>query len=152
MASRLREEARTMFNRPALGIAGGPVETPQAREGNRRGAHRAGLERHIEIASGEPFGVQRPAGGANRKQFGVRGRITVAQGAIAGARHDRALPDDDGADRHFASLHGGASFEKSKGKGIAPILGQSLRVRRTTSLPYFYVAKAFRRAPGAVEL
>src|SRR5690242_6297388 len=54
MAGRRREEADAVLDRPALLVGGAEIEPPDAGKRHRRRTHRARLQRHIEIAVGEP--------------------------------------------------------------------------------------------------
>src|ERR1019366_3299671 len=118
MAGGLREKTRAMFNPATFWIRRREIEATQPREGNRRRAHGAWLQRHMDIAAGEPFGIFGAACPANRQDLRVSGRILVPQGLIAGARNDRPIAHDHGANWHLAALHGGACFEKSARHGI----------------------------------
>ena len=58
-AGRRGEIAHAVLDRAALGIGGAVIEPPDAGERDRRRAHRAGLERHVEIAVDEPLAAER---------------------------------------------------------------------------------------------
>jgi len=45
---------RALLDAAALGIGGAPIDPPQPREGNRLGAHRTGLQRHVDRAAVQP--------------------------------------------------------------------------------------------------
>ena len=107
VAGRLAEDARAVVDPAALGIGGAVVEPPQAGEGDRLGAHRTGLEGHVEIALDQARRAQPGGRGANRQQLGMGGRIAVAFGAVAGlGQHLAVGTDDHRADRHLAPLCG----------------------------------------------
>ena len=106
MAGRRREEAHAVLHRAALRIGGAVVEPADARKRDRRRAHGAGLERHVEIAVGQPLRAERGGRLPDRQHLGMRGRVAVAQGAVAGARDHRTVAHDHAADRHLA---GGAA-------------------------------------------
>ena len=112
MTGGLRIETRPMLHRAALGIGRAVVKPPDAGKRDRRHAHGAGLERHIEVAIGQPLGAERFAGGADREQFGVGGRVPVRQGAVAGFGDHRAVADDHAADRDFALPGGLGTLEE----------------------------------------
>lgn len=80
--------------------------------GDGAGTHRAGLQRHVEIAVREPLRAERSRGGAHGQHLGMGGRIAVAQRPVPGARDHGALAHNDAADRHLASGLGGAGFGK----------------------------------------
>ena len=101
MAGRRGEKPHAVVHRAALRIGRAVVEPPDARERNRGRAHGAGLERHVEIAVGQPLGAERGGGLPDRQHLGMRGRIAVAQGAVAGARDHGAVAHDHAADRHL---------------------------------------------------
>src|SRR3546814_463153 len=52
---RLREDTWAVDDRAALWIVGAIIEARDSGVGDRAGAHRAGVERHIEVAAVEPF-------------------------------------------------------------------------------------------------
>ena len=70
---------------------------------DRAGAHRAGLERHIEVAADEPFGAEFRRSLADDEHFRMRGRIGEFAGAVSGARDHGAVANQRGADRRFAA-------------------------------------------------
>ena len=102
VAGRRGEEPHAVVDRAALRVGGAVVEPPDAGERHRRGAHGAGLERHIEIAVGQPFGAERGGGLADRDHLRMGGRVAVGERAVAGLRDHLAVADDDAADRHLA--------------------------------------------------
>ena len=59
MAGRRSEKLHAIVHRAALGIGGAVIKPADAGEGDRAGAHRAGLERDIEVAIVEPLGAER---------------------------------------------------------------------------------------------
>ena len=72
----MREEARAVLDRAALRVGRGVIEPAQPRVADRAGAHRAGLERHVEIAVGQPLrrrAWRRPA--RSDDHFGMGGRV-----------------------------------------------------------------------------
>src|SRR6185437_3202949 len=92
------------------GIGGAIIEAANARERDRAGAHRTGLERDIEVAIDEPLRAKRRTRRPDGDHLGMRGRIVVGERAVAGARDNRAIMDDDAADRDFAAAAGRARF------------------------------------------
>lgn len=118
MAGRLGEEARPVLDGAPLGIGRAPIEPAQAGEGDRRRAHGAGLERHIEVAADEPLRAQRVAGGADRQNLGMRRRIPQFERPVAGTGQDEAIAQDDRADRHFPARTRGAGLVQGQSHGI----------------------------------
>ena len=109
MAGRLVEDARAVLDTAALGIGRAPIEAPDAREGNRLGAHRTGFQRDIEIAAGQPRRAKLGRGGADHQHLGMGGGIAKLLGAIARLdQHLARRAHDHRADRHFATRAGGA--------------------------------------------
>src|SRR5918997_681355 len=73
VAGRLVEEAHAVLHRSALGVVGGEIDPPDAREGDRGRAHGAGLQGHVEIAVAEPLVVQNFAGAADGQHLRMGG-------------------------------------------------------------------------------
>src|SRR5690606_3354429 len=94
VAGGLAEETHARFHRAALRVGGAVIEPADAREGNRRRAHGAGLERDIEVAAFEPLRAERAGGLAQRQELRMRGRIAVGERPVAGAGEDRTVPHD----------------------------------------------------------
>ena len=73
------------------------------------GAHRARLERDIEVMAGQAFGLQLGAARPDHEDLGMGGRVRQFAGAVARARHDGAFGrHQHRAHRHFAAPGGGA--------------------------------------------
>ena len=123
------EKARAVVDRAALGVRSGVVEAAQAGQGDRAGAHRARLERHIKIAAGEPFGAQSRRGRADDEHFGVRGRIGELARSVPGAGDHAPAADERGADRRLAAQLGRPRL----GEGEAPSDRRSSAHRSTRS-------------------
>ena len=90
IAGRLVEDARPVLDAAALWVVGGEIEPADAGERDRGGAHRARLQRDVEIAIGEPFDAQPGGTGAQYQHLGVRGRIMITLDPVAGGGNDRA--------------------------------------------------------------
>src|SRR3546814_2894961 len=88
--------------RTALRIVGAVIEARDAGVGDRARAHRAGLQRHIEVAAVEALVAELRGGGANRDDFGVRGRIVRFARAVVAFGDELPALDHDRADRHLA--------------------------------------------------
>jgi hypothetical protein len=99
-----------MIDRAALGVESRVIEAAEARVCDRAGAHRAGLERHVEVAADKPLGARRRGGFADGENFGVRGRIGPFAGAVSGPGKDDAIARDRRADRRFAARFRRARF------------------------------------------
>ena len=84
VAGRLVEHARAVLDAAALGIGSAEIEPADTRERDGSRAHGAGLQRHVEIAAGEPFLAEHRAGGADGQQLGMRGRVFQLARAVAG--------------------------------------------------------------------
>ena len=91
VAGRLAEDARPVLDATALGVGRAEVEPPDARERDGRRAHRAGLQRDVEVGVRQPLRSERGAGRADRQHLGVRGRIVQLARAVAGARQHAAV-------------------------------------------------------------
>ena len=105
MAGRLVENARTVLDAAAFPVTCPVINAPNAGEGDRGRAHRAGFQRHVEIAVDQAFAVQHRAGGANRQDFGMGRRVVKLARAVPGQDQDIARGGhDDGSDGHFAAF------------------------------------------------
>ena len=106
VAGRLGKEPHAGIHRAALGIGGAVIEPPDPGERNRARAHRAGLQRDVEVAIDQPLGPDGLGRLPDRQNFGMRGRIAVGQGPVAGGGDHLVTPDDDASDRNFAGFSG----------------------------------------------
>ena len=127
MAGRLLEEARAVLDRAHLLVRRAEIEPADAGEGNGGGAHGARLERHIEIAIGEPLAAELAGRLADRQQFGMGGRVAVGERAVAGRRRGSrparsVMTQPTG---HLATPSGGFGF----GQGMQHRLWQFERHR-----------------------
>ena len=104
------KDPRAMRDAARFRIPGAIIELRNAGQRERRGAHRAGLERHIEaVAGGQAFAAQPRTGRAQREDLGMRRGIVELAGAIARPRHHLTLRiGDHRAHRHLAAGGGGA--------------------------------------------
>src|SRR6266851_3103167 len=132
VAGRLVEDPRAVLDPAAFRIVGGKIEPADPRQADRRGAHRAGLQRHVEIAAGEPLCAEPRGTFAQHQHLGMRGRVVVALDPVAGSGDD--VPgdvDQHGADRHLARAAGRDSLIKgARHRAITALRG----------LPYLVVA------------
>lgn len=107
MAGGLAEDAGPVLDTAAFWIPRPVIEPPDACERDRRGAHRARLKRHVEIAIDEAFIAQSRAGGADRQHFGMGRRIVKFTRPVSGYGEDIAPGrHNDRTDRHFAARRG----------------------------------------------
>ena len=105
------EDARAVLYAAAFGVVGGENQFPDARKADGLGAHGAGFEGDVEIASHKPGGADGGGGGANGQNFGVGGGVVVGFHLVAGAGENfSGWADDDGADRDLATGGGGLGF------------------------------------------
>src|SRR6266481_3696771 len=88
VASRLVEDARAVFDPAAFCIVGGEIEPADPRQADRRGTHRAGLQRNVEIATAEPLCPEPRGTLAQHQHLGMRGRVVVALDPVAGSGDD----------------------------------------------------------------
>ena len=70
---------------------------------DRARAHRARLKRDVELAAGKPVIAERAPRVAQRGDLGMGGRIARLDRRIAAAADDRAVANDDRADRDLAA-------------------------------------------------
>ena len=127
MAGRALEEPDAILHGSAFGIGRAEIEAPDARERRRRRAERAWLQRHIEIAAGQPLGPQHRTSRPDRQDFGVGGRVAVGDRPVAGAGDEGAIADDDRANWSFLSGAGRARLREGDIPGIGAGLGEQLR-------------------------
>lgn len=105
MAGRLLEPAGSMFDRAAFGVIGAVIDAADARETDGGGAHGAGLQGNVEIAVRQARLAYGLGGGPDSDDFGMRRRIRVLLGTVAGrGQHlPGATVDHHGAHRHLAA-------------------------------------------------
>src|SRR6266404_1738904 len=87
----------------ALGVVGAIDETRDAGLNDRTGAHAAGLDGDVQGGVSETIVAEAAGGFTKHDDFGVSGRVIVADGAITGARKNLSVVNQNGADRHLAS-------------------------------------------------
>ncbi len=131
VAGGLREEARAVLDRAALGVAGRPVETTDAGKRDRAGAHGAGLERDIEIAADEPFGAEFGRRLPDGEHFGMGRRIAIDDRAVAGDRDDGAAAHERRADRRLAGCGRLAGGLESRRHRIPALYHQARNLYQT---------------------
>src|SRR2546423_14940801 len=79
MTGRRSKKAHAGIDRAALGIGRAVIEPPDPCERDRAGAHRAGLQREVEVAIDQSPGADGLGGLPERQYFGIGGRIAVGQ-------------------------------------------------------------------------
>ena len=104
------EDIKAGAESAALGIVRGIDETGNAGLNDGAGAHGAGLEGDVESGAGEAIVVEETRGFADDDDFGVRGGVIVANGAIAGARQDFILVNKESPDGDLPGLGGSLRF------------------------------------------
>src|SRR4051812_4750244 len=105
-------KAHTALDRAALGVGGAVMEPSDARKGDRGGAHRTRLKRDVEVALGQPLGLDQGSGAADRQHLAMGGRVAVGERAVAGTGDHLAAAHDHAADRDLAGSPGGAGLVK----------------------------------------
>jgi hypothetical protein len=104
VAGRLVEEADAMLDGARLFVGGAKIKPGNPREGDRAGAHRAGFEGNVEMATDQTFALKLCGCGAENEDFGMSGGIAALDGAIAVLGQDRAVrADNDCPHWHFTS-------------------------------------------------
>ena len=81
-------------------------EAVNARLDERAGTHDAGFERYIEAHAAHAVVAQRLTACAQGEDFGVCGRVVVADGAVMRAGNDFAVCYENRANRYFAEGFG----------------------------------------------
>jgi hypothetical protein len=109
------ENARAVLDAAPFRVRGSEVQPPDARERYCGRAHRAWLERDVEIAISEPLGAERRASGADGQQFGVCGRVFEFPRPVAGGRQNSAVGSHhDRPDGHlFPGARRGSFIERT---------------------------------------
>ena len=105
MTSRSIEDARAVIDPAALGIIGAEDKLSDAGMGNRPSAHRARLQRDVQIASGEPGGILSFRSLSDHQHLRMCGRVLQFLDPVAVFGQDlaRRPVDQDRADRRFSA-------------------------------------------------
>jgi len=98
----------------AFGVVGGIDESGNPRLYDGTSAHGAGFQSNVEKGVGEAVVAKKMRGFTEDDNFGVGGGVSITNGAIAGARENRLIVDEHGANGDFASGGRGAGFVESQ--------------------------------------
>jgi len=95
------EDFETRANGAALGVVSAVDQARDAGLDDGAGAHAAGLDRDIERCGRHAIVAEVASCSTNHDDLSVGRRVTVANGAVAGAGEDFTVMDDAGADGDF---------------------------------------------------
>ena len=111
----LADHALTLYglNGAAARLIGAVNEARYARLDHCAGAHAARLDGHVQRGVREAVISQHARGLPQHHNFGVRGGIAIANGAIPGARHNLSLVNQHRSDGHFSAGGRGARLVQS---------------------------------------
>eukprot|EP01132_Coremiostelium_polycephalum_P008653 gene8653-10651_t len=104
MAGGLGKKSRAVFHAAALDVLRPVVQSPDTGEGNGGSAHRAWLERDIEIATRQTLVIQRFAALPDDQNLRMGGGIVAFPGAVSGLGQNHAVLHQNGTDGHFAAF------------------------------------------------
>ena len=102
--ARVGEDLEAGAESATFGIIGAVNETGDAGLDDSAGAHAAGLDGDVQGGVSETIVAEAAGGFTKHDDFGVSGRVIVADGAITGARKNLSVVNQNGADRHLASI------------------------------------------------
>jgi hypothetical protein len=102
--ARLGKEIEHRSGRAGLGVGRAEHHAREPRMQHGTGAHRAGLERHEQLAAVEPVVAERGGGGAQGVDFGMRTRVVLRHGRVAAGGDDLPVLHQHRADRHLAGF------------------------------------------------
>ena len=108
--ARMGEYFETGANGAAFWVVSAVNETWNAGLNHSAGAHRARFESDVKRGASETVIGKNMGGFAEDDDFGVGGRVIVADGAITGAGDDFVFVDKDGTDGNFAGIGGSTRF------------------------------------------
>lgn len=115
MASGLTKEPAAMLDRAHLLVTGREIQPADAGEGNSAGAHRAGLQCHVEIAAREALRARKLRCLTDHQEFGMGSGVLEFQGPVAGPGDDPAPGiRHDCPHGYLAAGGGGLGFGKGK--------------------------------------
>jgi hypothetical protein len=93
-------------------------------------AHAAGLDGDVERSISKAVVAKKASGFAQSHDFGVGGRITIADGPVARTGNNLALVDKHGSDRNFAGCGRGTGFRQ----GLLHVLDVSFHAGRENNM------------------
>ena len=96
------EDFETRANGAAFGVVSAVDQARDAGLDDSAGAHAAGLNRDIERCASHAIVAEVASCFTNHDDLSVGRRVTVANGAVAGAGENFAVMDDTSADGDFA--------------------------------------------------
>ena len=115
MAGRLVENSRAVLDAAAFRVVSPEIKPADAREADRRGAHRARFKCHVQVATGEALGPEPGGAFAQYQHLGMRGRVAVAFDPVPGSGNEGAgRVEQHRADRHLAVFGCHRGFGESK--------------------------------------
>ena len=85
-------------------VCGAVNQTPDARLNQSAGAHRARLDRGVNINVRQPVVAELTGSFAKRDDFSVSGRIAVGSSAISRGGDELIFTNDTSADRHLTAI------------------------------------------------
>jgi len=98
-----------------LGVGSAVDHRGDAGEDDRPGAHRAGLQRHVERRAGKAPATERFGRGADREDLGVSSGVGPQLALVSSSGNDISVTGDYGADRHVAvSLRLTGTFNRKR--------------------------------------
>ena len=100
--ARVREDFEAGPDGAALGVVGAVDEPRDTGLDDGARAHAAGFDGDIERGTSEAIVANKAGGFAQSDDFGVGGRVAIADGAVAGTSKDFSVMDKHGADGDFA--------------------------------------------------
>jgi hypothetical protein len=104
------EDFETGAECAAFGIVGAVDYAGNAALNDCAGTHGTGLQSDVERRVCQTVIADNASGFANHNHFGVGGRISIADGAIAAACDYLAIANQNCADGHFACFRGSMGF------------------------------------------
>ena len=122
MTGRAVKESHPGFNRPGLVVGRAKIESPDTRMGNGTGAHRAGLQRHPEIAPVQTVITARRHRRAQRQNFRMVEAVGVPPHTVLFHRDNGAVTTGHrSGNRHLAGGCRGGGFLEKKGHDIGAL-------------------------------
>lgn len=128
-----------------LGVPGAVDHPVQPRVDDGPGAHRAGLQRHIQLAAAQPPAVQGLAGLPDAEHLGVGQRVLIQLPAVVGAGNHLVVPHDDRPDRDFSQLGGLFGFQQrlTHPVRVLPLVGGDGYGHRVPPLKKWIAVRAY---------